>query len=312
MAKSLNEPKPRNYLNLLKRMSIVWAVLIALVVIDLLNYYYLQFVIFYFISFTLLTLSWDLLYSYSGQLSLGQAFQFGVGAFVTIFVIGHLGIPFYLSLLLGALTASAAGAAVGFTTIRLRPGYQGIALLLFSQIFYWFTYVEFGEEGYSVFSLSALSLSTIYLIGIAVLIPSLAFFTLMQGSKYRLKLLAIKGDTLAADVCGINVKLHKTYAFVISSFFAGLGGSFFAVFSAHADYTILNVANNFFPIAMAIIGGMGLTQGAVLGSAIVVSLINILPIWLSIPITYIIYGVVAVTILRVVPRGLAGIFWKKR
>lgn len=312
MAKSLNVLKSINYLNLLKRLSIVWAILIVLIVINLSNYYYLEFVGFYFVSFGLLTLSWDFLYSYSGQLSLGQAFQYGVGAFVTIFVIGHSSIPFYFSLLLGALAASAAGGAVGFTTIRLRPGYQGIALLLFSQIFYYFTYVEFGEEGYSVFSLSALSVNTIYLLGVAILIPSLAFFTLMQRSKYRLKLLAIKGDTLAADVCGINVKLHKTYAFLISSFFAGLGGSFFAVFSAHADYTVLNVANNFFPIAMAIIGGMGLTQGAVLGTAIVVSLINILPIWLTIPVTYIIYGVTAVTILRVVPAGLTGIFRKKR
>ena len=163
----------------------------------------------YFFAYAIYTASWDLLYSYSGQLSLGQALPFGLGAFFTIMFTQLLQLPLILSAVLGTLAAAVVGGSVGATTIRLKPGYQGIAILLFSQVLYWITLILYGEEGLSVFSATPPSQTIVYVSGLLVFAVAMFAVYMIHNSKYRLKLLAIKGDNLAANVSGINVSLHK-------------------------------------------------------------------------------------------------------
>ena len=288
-------------------MAPIEVAVVILAIIYFANFAYLDYVVFYFVSFALMTVSWDFLYSYTGQLSLGQAFQFGLGALVTLLAISNWHLNFGLAMIVGTMVTVGVGGAVGATTIRLKPGYQGIALLLVSQVFYWLTYIIYSAEGISVFALATLSQNVLYVVGIAIFVPSIIVVHIFQSSKYRVKLLAIRGDNLAAEVSGINVNVHKTLAFLISSFFAGVSGSFFAIFNSHFDYTFFAVTNSFLPIGMAIVGGMGLLEGSILGTAIIVGLLNLLPIYISLADTYIIYGAMIVVVLRLVPKGLARI-----
>lgn len=268
---------------------------------------YLKFIMMYFFAYSIYTASWDLLYSYSGQLSLGQALPFGLGAFFTIMFAQFANLPLVLSAILGTLAAGAVGGSIGATTIRLKPGYQGIAILLFSQVLYWLTLIAFGEEGVSFFSETPPSETTLYFTGLTLFVISMFTIYMIQNSEYKLKLLAIKGDNLAADVCGINVRLHKVILLYLSSLLAGLAGTYFGIFISHADFSIFAVPNSFLPIGMAIVGGIGFLGGPIIGAAIVTMIINILPVWYSLAITYFVYGIVVILILRLRPTGILGL-----
>ncbi len=268
---------------------------------------YLKFIMMYFFAYAIYTASWDLLYSYSGQLSLGQALPFGLGAFFTIMLTQIVKLPLVPSAIVGTLGAAAVGGSIGATTIRLKPGYQGIAILLFSQVLYWLSLIAYGEEGVSIFSETPPSETTIYITGFALFVLAMLAIYIIQNSTYKLKLLAIKGDNLAAEVCGINVPVHKAIVFFLSAFFAGLAGTYYGIFTSHADFSIFAVPNSFLPIGMAIVGGVGFLGGPIIGSAVVSLIINILPVWYSLAITYFAYGIVVIIILKVRPTGILGL-----
>jgi branched-chain amino acid transport system permease protein len=291
---------------------IIVVALVSSFLVPLTGLPYLQFIMMYFFAYAIYTASWDLLYSYSGQLSLGQAVPFGLGAFFTIMFIQRLQLPLIPSAVLGTLGAAVVGGSVGATTIRLKPGYQGIALLLFSQVLYQITLILYGEEGLSIFSATPLSEATMYVSGILIFAVAMFAIYLIQHSSYRLKLLAIKGDNLAANVSGINVPAHKIIVLFLSSLIAGTGGTYYAIFTSHADFTVFAVPNSFLPIGMAIVGGTGFLGGPIIGSAVITLLIRVLPIWYSLAVTLFVYGLVVMVILRMRPTGIIGLLVRRK
>jgi branched-chain amino acid transport system permease protein len=217
-----------------------------------------------------------------------------------------------LSAVLGIFGATAVGGSLGATTIRLKPGYQGIALLLLSQVLYQITLILYGEEGLSIFSATPLSQTTMYVSGILIFAAAMFAIYLIQNSTYRLKLLAIKGDNLAANVSGINVPLHKIIMLFLSSLIAGIAGTYYAIFTSHADFTVFAVPNSFLPIGMAIVGGTGFLGGPIIGSAIITLLIRILPIWYSLAVTLFVYGLAVMLILKIRPTGIIGLLLRRK
>jgi branched-chain amino acid transport system permease protein len=222
-----------------------------------------------------------------------------------------LKLPLIPSAVVGTLGAAAVGGGIGATTIRLKPGYQGIAILLFSQVLYWISLIVYGEEGLSIFSAAPPSQTTIYFSGVAIFALALFATYLLENSNYKLKLLAIKGDNLAANVCGINVSFHKAVVFFLSFLLAGLGGTYYGIFTSHVDFSVFVVPNSFLPIGMTIVGGMGFLGGSIIGSAIITVIINILPVWYSLAITYFIYGIVVIAILKLRPTGVVGLLRRR-
>lgn len=291
---------------------ILIAALFSSVLVPFTGLPYLQFIMMYFFAYAIYTASWDLLYSYSGQLSLGQALPFGLGAFFTIMFVQQIHAPLIPSAVLGTLSAAVVGGGVGATTIRLKPGYQGIALLLFSQVLYQITLILYGEEGLSIFSATPLAQTTMYVSGVLIFAVAMLAIYLIQTSNYRLKLLAIKGDNLAANVSGINVPVHKVIVLFLSSLIAGIGGTYYAIFTSHADFTVFAVPNSFLPIGMAIVGGTGFLGGPIIGSAIITLLIRILPIWYSLAVTLFVYGLAVMLILKIRPTGIIGLLVRRK
>ncbi len=313
--KGLESTDRASWLKSIKLRDVNFAILLGALVPSILIPFtglpYLEFIMMYFFAYAIYTVSWDLLYSYSGQLSLGQALPFGLGAFFTIMLTQLLKLPLIPSAVVGTLGAAVVGGGIGATTMRLTPGYQGIAILLFSQVLYLISLIVYGEEGLSIFSAAPPSRTTIYFSGVAIFALALFATYLIQHSNYKLKLLAIKGDNLAANVCGINVSFHKAVVFFLSSLLAGLGGTYYGIFTSHVDFSVFVVPNSFLPIGMAIVGGMGFLGGSIIGSAIITVIINILPVWYSLAITYFIYGIVVIAILKLRPTGVVGLLQRR-
>jgi len=292
---------------------VFFAMILLLIAIGLTKLNYLKYVMMYFISFALYSSSWDLLYSFSGQLSLGHAIPFGVGAFAIALLASDFNFSPIFALVLASLVAAIVGGVIGTTTIRLRPAYQGIAMLLFSQVLYWFSLIKYGDEGISFgFYKGAQIVTTaqVYIFGLFVFVIGIGSIYYIENSKHRLKLIATKDDQIAAEAAGLHVSKYKIAIFFLSSFFAGLAGAFFSLYSLHTDYTIFMVSNSFLPIGMSIIGGSGGIGGAILGSLIISLLNEIIPVYFSLATAYIIYGIMVIVILRFLPTGIIGILSK--
>ena len=269
---------------------------------------YFEYIMMYFFAYSIFALSWDLLYSYSGQLSLGHAIPFGVGAFMLAILAGMLRLNPLASFAAASLVAALVGGSLGTSTLRLRPAYQGVALLVLSQVLYWFTLYRFGDEGIS-FTLDV-PLWGVYATGVATFIVASIIVIYITNSNIGLRLTAIKDDNAAAMAVGIDVVRYKIFVQFLSNFIAGLGGSFYVLFTLDANYSVFSITNSFFPIAISVLGGMGSPGGVLIGGLLLTALTTFLPALTSLAASYLIYAVMVFLFLRFYPRGLQNLLSK--
>jgi branched-chain amino acid transport system permease protein len=96
-------------------------------------------------------------------------------------------------------------------------------------------------------------------------------------SKVGLAFRAIHQNEPESKMIGINTAKYKLYAFIISTFFAGLAGGLYAHFLRYIRVEIFNPANSFEPLMMSVIGGLGTIEGPIIGSVILVVIDSYLP-----------------------------------
>lgn len=287
--------------------SLLIAASVVFVIVPLTSYSYLEYVFMTAMSFIIFAASWDLLYSYSGQLSFGHALQYGLGAFFFAILAFQNNISLIPALILGALGSCAVGAIFGLTTLRLSPVYQGTAFLLLSEAFFYISTKLYGEEGLSFFSNYVADHLFLYYIGVAIFVPSMLCLYFLETSRWRIKFKAVRGDPTAAVSVGINVNKYKIVVMTISSLLAGVSGAYYAFIYEHVDANIFSVANSFVVIAIVVIGGIGSIGGVIIGALIVIIVQTVFPIWFSNnAIVALIYGALVILVLRVFPRGVVG------
>jgi branched-chain amino acid transport system permease protein len=279
---------------------------------------YLKFAFMNLVMLLIFGLSWDLLYSFSGQVSIGQAFPFGIGSLSFVLLSFKYNLPMLLSLPIAVLTACIAGGVVTLTTLRLKPDYQAVAFLLFAQVFYYIAETVYGGEGITAFQAGytgqslAFNTNALYIVGFVLVIASIIFVQPFESnsSKWRLRLIAIRNDPLAAASVGIDVRKYKAIIGFASSLLAGVAGAYLAFFTVHFDYTLFSVTNSVSPIGVAVVGGLGSTGGIILGAGIIGLLNNLIPVWFSNAIVSIAYGALIVIVLKLRRGGLFSIFGK--
>ena len=223
----------------------------------------------------------QVLLGYSGQLSIGQAAFYGIGAYTSALLTARLGVPFPLALI-GAGAAAAIASLLMVPITRLTGAYLAVATLGFSIIVFlfiqneeWLTGGSYGFIGIPRAELFGYALrdpmSSYYLnVGVAALV----YFTFdrIEGSRFGRAINAIRLDADAARASGIRVTLLKSECFVIAAFVAGLAGSLYAHevrYLAPNDFTFWKSIEI---LIMVVIGGVGSLAGAILGAAVVVGL----------------------------------------
>lgn len=223
----------------------------------------------------------QVLLGYSGQLSIGQAAFYGIGAYTSALLTAKLGVPFPLALI-GAGAAAAIASLLMVPITRLTGAYLAVATLGFSIIVFlfiqneeWLTGGSYGFIGIPRAELFGYALrepmSSYYLnVGVAALV----YFTFarIEGSRFGRAINAIRLDADAARASGIRVTLLKSECFVLAAFVAGLAGSLYAHevrYLAPNDFTFWKSIEM---LIMVVIGGVGSLAGAILGAAVVVGL----------------------------------------
>ena len=223
----------------------------------------------------------QVLLGYSGQLSIGQAAFYGIGAYTSALMTTKLGLPFPLALL-GAGIAAAVASLLMVPITRLTGAYLAVATLGFSIIVYLFIKNEEWLTGgsYGFISIPRATLfgyvlrDAIYSYYLNVGVAAIVYLTFarIEGSRFGRAINAIRQDPDAARASGLRVTLLKSECFVIAAFVAGLAGSLYAHevrYLAPNDFTFWKSIEI---LIMVVIGGVGSLAGAILGAAVVVGL----------------------------------------
>lgn len=273
--------------------------------------YYLTMVCSLFLYVTV-SQSWNLLGGYTGQINVGQAAFFGVGALVARLLWTH-GIPFVLAFLGGGAASVLLALVIGVPALRLRGHYFAIATLAVA----WIALIAIENILPGVTFLPGKQVATYSLLPryYAFLIISLLTITavfLTVRSKMGLAMESIREDEDAAQSSGVNVFKYKVIAFVISSFFVGLAGGCFAFLNvSYYWYLPFILMWCFEPILITFIGGVGTISGPIIGSLCYVALKEVFALTLG-EVNVLIFGVVFIVIILFFPKGIIGVPEKLR
>jgi len=268
--------------------------------------------------------AWNILAGYGGQLSLGHATFFGVGAYTSTLLFLNFGMSPWLSLIVVIFFSLLLGVFIGLPTFRLKGPFFTLATIAFSQVAlllanFWRELTK-GAVGISIPyqpSLKNMMFSNNYAyyyltLGLLVIVVGITY--LVDRSKIGSYLIAIREDEDGAEALGINVNRYKMYAMLISSGLSGVTGVIYAQYILYIDPSSLFNLNFSVQVAlMSIIGGMGTILGPVFGAILIVPLNEYLRS--AFPgingISYFIYGVVLMLVVTLIPNGILPTINKK-
>jgi branched-chain amino acid transport system permease protein len=266
------------------------------------------------LCWSLLAVAVDLLLGFTGLMSFGHAAFWGTSAYVTGLAAIHLGLPFPVAVLLGALAAAALAVPVGYLAVRRTGIYFAMVTLAFAQMVYYVANewrgVTRGENGLQGVprELAGLDLSDgyyFYYAALPVVLLGLAAAWRIVHSPFGRVLVAIRDNPARARALGYPVHRYKLVAFVLSAFLAGLGGGLYAVAHQFVSLDVLHWTTSGRAIVVVVLGGIGTLWGGVLGAALVVRLED----WLSFSgfeAVNLVTGVIFVLVVLLFRRGLWG------
>lgn len=241
------------------------------------NTYYLGLVN-YMILFSILCMGLNLILGYAGLLSMGHAAFYGLGGYTTAILITRYGFGFLPCLILSGVIALLFGILLGLPTRKVRGDYFCLLTIAFGEIFRlvaqaWidFTNGAMGIVGIPIPTLLGWSIRTevdFYYLGLGLLVFTWGSLSLLVNSRFGRAFIAIREDELAASVMGINTALYKIIVFGIGCFYAGLAGSYLAVYQTTVTPSNFRLEESCLMIIMVIVGGMGSLLAPIAGVVI--------------------------------------------
>ncbi len=267
-------------------------IIILLIIPFLIPGYYLHEVSYISINI-IVAIGLNILVGYTGQVSLGHAGFFAIGAYAATLLVKHLPFfPFIFALIIAGLIAAAFGFILGLPSLRLEGPYLAIATLGFGmaiiQILGRFS-VFGGRMGLSVPDIGFLNdllydsglftktqsrdVNLYYIIMSITIIMALMARNLMKTRIGR-AFIAIRDSDIAANSMGINLTKYKTLSFAVSAFYTGLAGGLYAFWMGFINPDSFDFILSILFLAMVVVGGLGSNIGPVLG-AIIISFLNL-------------------------------------
>ena len=222
----------------------------------------------------------------AGQISLGHAGFFGIGAYAVAVLPVKFGFSVWLATPVGILASGLIAYLVGKPILRLRGHYLAIATLGFSLlvglVITGEALVTGGPDGMSVQPLNIaghdlVSVISWYWISCFILILVMWMTLMLRDSPSGRALRAVLGSEVAASSMGVNVATRKLQAFIIAAVFAAIGGCVLALMNGFVTPDIAGFMMSVEFVAMVVLGGLASPFGAIVGAA----LLTLLPQFLA-------------------------------
>ncbi len=267
----------------------------------------------------IVTMGIDILVGWTGQISIGHAGLYAVGAYTSALLATKAGFPFWISAPIGVVAAGIAGALLALPSLRAKGPYLAMVTLAFGFMTEvtanrWdFTGGPMGITGIPGPRLwdgeEMDATQYFWLIGGTAIVVQILVANLYR-SRIGRTLFALQGSEVAAETVGINVYAWKVLAFVLSSVCAGIGGVFFAHQNGFINSDTFVFGLSVQLLTSALMGGTGTLLGPLVGSVI----LNLIPTVFAHLHEYQLYiygGIILVTIIFL-PRGIVGSLMRVR
>ncbi|HEX9015162.1 MAG TPA: branched-chain amino acid ABC transporter permease [Chloroflexota bacterium] len=292
----------------------VVAAAFALLVTDKFYLHVLIMIMFYAAASS----AWNIIGGFGGQLSLGHAAFFGIGAYTSTLLFINFGVSPWIGMLAGAAISVVIAAVIGYPSFRLRGPFFTLVTIAFAVVLRILAVtaqdITKGSIGVSVpFRPSPQNfifrdLSTYALVALAFMVIMIFVSMWIERSRIGYYLAAVREDEDAAQALGVNTTRYKLIALLLSAFFTSLAGTYYAQYIAYIEpYGIFALDFSVLLAMMAIIGGMGTVWGPIAGAFIVTPLGEFLRARLGGELQglhLVIYGTVLILMVILLPNGV--------
>jgi len=278
----------------------------------------------------------NILVGYTGQISMGHAGFFAIGAFTTVFLKLKGGLPFPVALPVAGFISSAFGFILGLPALRLKGPYLTIATLGFGMtITTIIKHMEFfgGRMGLQapklyLFGTPMKDIHFYYMIMIIAVLMVIGAVKLIKTRVGR-AFIAIRDSDIAAEAMGVNLTYYRTLSFAVSAFYTGIAGGLYAFILGFINPESFHLIMSITFLAMVVVGGLGSIMGSIAGAALMTyldiklqaiqdipaigpALVTFSQKYMSIGgisnIAVIVYGLIMILIVLFEPLGIFG-FW---
>lgn len=261
----------------------------------------------------LFAVSFNLLFGTTGLLSFGQALFYGLGAYMTGMLAKDFGSDYFIAfLLMGGIAAAVLSSILGMLCLRLTGVYFTMLTLAFAQLAWgvcikWYSFTG-GDDGIQAIAKPSLFSDSFHYYGFCLVVVTICLLILWQitRSSFGKVLRGIRQNPVRVTFLGLNVYWHQNLAYMLSAFFSAIAGGLYAGIDGSIHPNMFFWTQSGAVILMAILGGIGSFFGPLIGAAVFTLLedtvIRHTEYW-----SFII-GAIMLTVVLVLPKGLAGIF----
>ncbi len=284
-----------------KLLSLAGLLALALLPFVITSSYYLP-LITTIIIYAILVLGLDIVFGYTGEVSIGHAALFGVGAYTAGLLSLHFGLGFWWAVPASMIVTALFGALLALPALKVTGPYLAMVTLAFGTIVLtlinemtdlgpWLGHFNLtnGPLGIELrtplfvdvrdwvdLSLKRLKEVEYYYVSAIALVLTIVVINRLIASRYGRAFEALRDSPIASDCCGVSVYRHKVMAFVISAGFAGLAGMLYAYFRQYIAPEAFGFGQSVEFLLAVAMGGRKSRLGPIIGSAIIVFLPNIL------------------------------------
>lgn len=272
--------------------------------------------------FSALSVAWNIVGGYAGQLSLGHAVFYGIGGYTATLLTQNFGISPWIGMFAGAAISAAVAILISYPTLRLRGPFFALATIAILEVVRLLVIHEESWTGGSSGISLPLNIGWAWIVfrekinyviiafGLFVLVTWVSWY--IRKSRIGHYLIAIREREDAALAVGIHTVRVKITAAVVSAVLTSIIGTFHITYLTFVDPSSAFSLELSIQVAMfALIGGLGTVSGPIAGTFLVLPIAELARGWLSSVgngMHGLIYGLILVAVVLTIPRGLAGAF----
>lgn len=244
---------------------------------------YLTMIACFVLVYTIAASGFDVLYGYCGQISLGHAGFFAIGAYGAAILDKTVGMPQWIAILIACVLATLIAAVVAYPAAKLRFHFLSLATIAFGEIVCSFicaspgnitgNFVGFFPNKLSVFGVVLDDYTKFFYASFVLVVITLIIKENLVHSKTGRAMVAIRENVVAAGGMGINVRNYKMMAFCTSAFFVAFSGAMYGYLTRYLNPSTFIYDQSVMFLTMLLFGGSGTLWGPVLG-VLAVQLIN--------------------------------------
>ena len=254
-----------------------------------------------------------ILMGYAGQVSLGQAGFYGIGAYVSSVLSVYAGFPIAVSMIAAMVVAAFAAGVLAVPALRLKGHYLAVATLGFGEIIY-VILNEWGPGGpsgfgdiphFNLFGYTIHSTTGYFYLTWGIVVVVMFFSVNLLNSRTGRALRAVHDSEIACNAMGLDVAALKIKVFILSAVYAALAGSLYAHYVTFISPSSFSLFYSILVLMMVIVGGITNVWGAIIGAVVITVLPELLRRFEELDV--LVYGLILTVSLMFFRKGLVPI-----